>query len=108
MASLKNQVALITGASSGIGRAIARAFAREGARIAIGARRVDRLALLQKELGDDVDVWSGALDVRNLASVENFVAGAFKHFGAIDILVNNAGLALGREPLKIMNDKDFE
>ncbi len=84
---------VVTGASSGIGAACARAFAALGDRLSLGARRVDRLP----------DVVAGAfrheLDVTQPASVERFVAAAIAANGPIDVLVNNAGLARGVEKI---------
>lgn len=82
---------VITGASSGIGAAIATQQARAGHRISIGARRVDRLQQVNE------DTHRGALDVTDDASVEAFLAGAIAAHGPIDVLVNNAGLARGIE-----------
>ena len=83
-------VAVITGASSGIGAATATALAREGYRIAIGARRVDRLRRIAGQAGLAL-----ALDVTDEKSVKDFVEKVGKRFGRIDLLVNNAGGALG-------------
>jgi NADP-dependent 3-hydroxy acid dehydrogenase YdfG len=83
-------VAVITGASSGIGAATATALAREGYRIAIGARRVDRLRRIAGQ-----DGLALALDVTDEQSVKDFVEKVGKRFGRIDVLVNNAGGALG-------------
>jgi NADP-dependent 3-hydroxy acid dehydrogenase YdfG len=81
------RTAVITGASSGIGAATARALAAEGYRTVLGARRLDRLEQLGAELGGEAI----ALDVADPASVESFVAGVSR----CDVLVNNAGGALG-------------
>ena len=84
---------VITGASSGIGAACAQAFANQGDRLSLGARRVDRLA----------DVTDGGfcheLDVTKPDSVEAFVNAAIAKHGPIDVLVNNAGLARGTEKI---------
>ena len=88
MPPLEGKTAIVTGASSGIGAAIARALAREGARVAGGARRPDRL---ETEIALE-------LDVADPGSSEHFVAAAIDELGGLDILVNNAGLALGRDP----------
>ena len=87
-------VAVVTGASSGIGAATAKAFVKLGYRVVGGARRLDRV---RKSVGPDgVAI---ALDMRDPASIESFVAQIKKRFGKIDILVNNAGLALGLVPV---------
>ncbi len=83
---LNGKTAVVTGASSGIGRATARLLAAAGVRVAGGARRVDRL---------ETDV-ALELDVTDPTSAERFVREAVEQLGGIDILFNNAGLALGR------------
>ena len=84
---------VVTGASSGIGAACAQAFANQGDRLSLGARRVDRLAAV-------VDGgFCHELDVTNAASVEAFVHAAIAKHGPIDVLVNNAGLARGTEKI---------
>jgi len=89
-------IVLVTGASSGFGAAIARRFARDGARLVLAARRDDRLRALTAELGDKAHAL--VLDVRSRAAVERAVAALPAAFRDIDLLVNNAGLALGLEP----------
>ncbi|MGI8587945.1 MAG: SDR family NAD(P)-dependent oxidoreductase [Chloroflexia bacterium] len=95
--SLRNQVVMISGASSGIGRATALAFAAEGTRLALCARREDRLEALVPELrqAGAADVLTRAVDVRDLAQLAAFVQAALAAFVRIDVLVNNAGLARG-------------
>ena len=95
---LEGKTAIVTGASSGIGAAIVRALRAEGARVAGGARRVERV---------DADV-ALALDVTDRDSAERFVAAAVEQLGAVDVLVNNAGLALGREPFDESTEADEE
>src|SRR5579863_472066 len=90
--SLAGLTAIVTGASSGIGAATARALAREGARVVGGARRVERL---------ETDV-SLSLDVTDPESCDRFVDAA----GPADILVNAAGLALGRVPVTESTEED--
>jgi NADP-dependent 3-hydroxy acid dehydrogenase YdfG len=85
---LEGKTAVVTGASSGIGKAIAVALAREGARVVGGARRADRIPTPVTPL---------ELDVTDVASCEDFVAAATEELSGIDILVNGAGLALGRD-----------
>ena len=96
--SLDGKTAIVTGASSGIGAAIARALRAEGARVAGGARRVDRV---------EADV-ALELDVTDPASCERFVAAAVEQLGGVDVLVNNAGLALGRDPFDDSTEADEE
>ncbi len=85
------RTAVITGASSGIGAATARALATEGYRTVLGARRLDRLEQLAAEIGGQ----ALELDVTDPASVESFAAAT----STCDVLVNNAGGALGLEPI---------
>jgi 3-hydroxy acid dehydrogenase / malonic semialdehyde reductase len=98
--ALEGKKAIVTGASSGIGAATARALLREGASVAAGARRVDRLA----ELGDGAVTLE--LDVTDPESCDAFVANALDSLGGLDILVNNAGLALGRDPFDESTEED--
>jgi NADP-dependent 3-hydroxy acid dehydrogenase YdfG len=84
---------VITGASSGIGAACARAFGRLGDRLSLGARRTDRLPAVVP------GAFCHPLDVTRPASVEKFLAAAQAQHGPIDVLVNNAGLARGVEKI---------
>jgi 3-hydroxy acid dehydrogenase / malonic semialdehyde reductase len=84
---------VVTGASSGIGAACARAFADLGDRLSLGARRTDRLAEIVPT------AFHHALDVTDRGSVERFVSAAVAANGPIDVLVNNAGLARGTEKI---------
>lgn len=97
MTSLRNRTVMITGASSGIGEACARAFAVEGARLLLAARRVDRLKSLADSLGDGLDTEAHVieLDVRDAAAVDAAFAELPAEWAAVDVLVNNAGLGLG-------------
>ncbi len=88
---LENYVAAITGASSGIGRATARELVAHGARVVLGARRLDRLAELVSELGDQNAV-AVAMDVRRPADAERLAQAAVDRFGRLDALVANAGI----------------
>ena len=84
-------VVLVTGASAGIGDAIARRFARGGYRIVAVARRQDRLAQLAKDLSGTTEVASIAVDVAATDAPQRAVELAMKNFGRLDCLVNNAG-----------------
>lgn len=107
---LKNQIVLITGASAGIGRACAAAFARHGARLILAARRGDRLAELAAELTarHDCKIHHLALDVRDRAAVDGAVAGLPGGWSEIDVLLNNAGLSRGLEKLPAGDPDDWE
>lgn len=92
MNRLSGKVALITGANQGIGKGIAKAFAAEGARVAICARNAAKLENTAAELQvAGVEVLSQALDVTDETAVARWVAAAHQQFGRIDLLVNNAG-----------------
>ena len=101
------QVALITGASSGLGEAIARRYARAGVRVIATARREDRLARLAEEYGADLIFVSG-LDVRDRDAIERLVASLPPAFAEVDVLVNNAGLALGLESAQEADLENWE
>jgi 3-hydroxy acid dehydrogenase / malonic semialdehyde reductase len=104
--ALDGRTAIVTGASSGIGRATALALAGEGARVALGARRVEKLDAVLAELPGEGHV-ALTLDVTDEASAEAFVAAAAMELGGrIDILVNNAGLALGRTAIAEGSSED--
>jgi 3-hydroxy acid dehydrogenase / malonic semialdehyde reductase len=98
VAGLEGKTAIVTGASSGIGAAIARVLAAAGVRVAGGARRVD---LLETEVALE-------LDVTEPASCERFAETVVRELGGLDVLVNNAGLALGREPFDESTEEDEE
>ncbi|MDT0612717.1 3-oxoacyl-ACP reductase FabG [Streptomyces lancefieldiae] len=90
------RVALVTGATSGIGLASARLLASAGHRVFIGARSAENVAATVKDLqAEGLDVDGAVLDVRDSASVETFVQAAVDRFGTVDVLVNNAGRSGG-------------
>ena len=98
MAGLEGKTAIVTGASSGIGAAIASALKANGVRVAGGARRSE---LLETEVALE-------LDVTEPASCERFAQQAVEELGGLDILVNNAGLGLGRDPFDKSSEDDEE
>jgi len=102
----KDKLVFITGASSGIGRACAEAFARQGSRLLLAARRRDRLEELAASL--DVETHLLTLDVRDREAVESTVAGLPDAWCDIDVLVNNAGLSRGLEPVHEGLQSDWE
>lgn len=87
---LRDRVMLVTGATSGMGRASARALAAEGAKVAVAGRRQDRLAELKQELGDNALELVG--DVLDPATCTRWVDETVKHLGGLDGLVNAAGV----------------
>lgn len=95
-----DKVVLVTGASSGIGAGIARELGRAGARLALGARRTDRLDALAAEITETTgaEVMTRRLDVTDRADVAAFAEAARARFGKIDALINNAGIM----PLSLM------
>src|SRR5436190_4913216 len=88
---LRDRVVLITGASSGLGEAAARACARDGARLALAARREDRLRQLVEEL-DGAGALALRTDIRDPEAIRAMVAATLERFGRIDALVANAGV----------------
>lgn len=90
---LENKVAIVTGASSGIGREVALAYAREGAKVVAGARRLERLEELVEEAKDlPGEIYALAVDVSKEEDISNMVDKAVEKYGRVDILVNNAGI----------------
>ena len=90
---INEKVVIITGASSGIGYATALALSKAGAKVAVGARRVDKLVQLENEIKKNGgDVLSQRLDVTQKADCDAIVEETIKKWGAVDILINNAGL----------------
>jgi NADP-dependent 3-hydroxy acid dehydrogenase YdfG len=100
--ALDGKTAVVTGASSGIGAATARALHAAGVRVAVGARRADRLAAF----GDGF--FARPLDVTDAESCRGFVDEVVRELGGLDILVNGAGLGLGREPFWESTEDDEE
>ena len=98
---LADQVVFVTGASTGIGAACARAFAGEGARLLLAARRLERMKALEPELraAGAPDVRLLQLDVRDAVAVSRAVAELPEEWKAVEVLVNNAGLSRGLDKL---------
>lgn len=102
---MTNRVALITGASRGIGRACALALSEAGARLAVAARNVEQLESLAAEIRSrDREVFVAPMDLANAESVKTAMASTAKEFGPIGILVNNAGLT--KDGLAVRMKKD--
>jgi NADP-dependent 3-hydroxy acid dehydrogenase YdfG len=99
---------LITGATSGIGKATAQLFAKYHYKIIICGRRKDRLAELEKELSEYTEVHSLAFDVRDKAAVTESINSLPDYFSDIDILINNAGNAHGLDPIQTGDLEDWD
>ncbi|MFZ0662957.1 MAG: SDR family NAD(P)-dependent oxidoreductase [Acidobacteriaceae bacterium] len=107
---LKGSVVFITGASAGIGEACAYAFAREGARLLLAARRLERLEAMRGQLMEEgaAEVHALKLDVRDRAAVASAVENLPVEWRGIDVLVNNAGLSRGLDKLYEGSIEDWE
>jgi NADP-dependent 3-hydroxy acid dehydrogenase YdfG len=103
---IQDKVVVITGASSGLGEATARHLARRGARLVLGARRLDRLQALARELslGDDAGI---PTDVTQYEQVRHLVNEAVRIHGRIDVIINNAGL-MPHSPLERLKVEDWD
>ncbi|MET1056607.1 MAG: SDR family oxidoreductase [Pedobacter sp.] len=105
MESIKGKVIAITGASSGIGEAIARHLSAEGAKVVLGARRIDNLkTIVESIVSDGGEAIYKKLDVTDTDDVIAFVNYAVEQYGTLDVLVNNAGLM----PLSMINSYKIE
>jgi NADP-dependent 3-hydroxy acid dehydrogenase YdfG len=107
---LANKWVLVTGASSGFGAAAARRFGAEGAKLLLGARRVDRLeeAAAHARKAGAAAAHVHALDVTRTESVEAFLKWVRTHTDKLDVLINNAGGAHGLDPVASAKDEDWE
>ncbi|WP_207444881.1 SDR family oxidoreductase [Roseomonas marmotae] len=108
MTDSMNKVVLVTGASSGIGAAIAAELGRAGATVVMGARRLDRL----RDLAGRIEAAGGTararlLDVTSRQDVADFAAAALEEFGRIDVLVNNAGV-MPLSPLRSLKTEEWD
>ncbi|HNH48287.1 MAG TPA: SDR family NAD(P)-dependent oxidoreductase, partial [Myxococcota bacterium] len=109
---LKDRVVCVTGAGRGLGRAIAEAFAAEGASLVLGARSTGEIDELASELPDAIAVQT---DVRLVADVDRLVEAAVAEFGRLDVMVNNAGVAvygplesMGADEVHLMVDTNLK
>lgn len=106
---IKGKNILITGASSGIGKLLAFESARRGANLCIGARRIERLEEIKKEIKEKYGckVIALRLDVKDKRSVKNFVGAALENMDSIDVVINNAGVGL-HAPLEKTEEEDYD
>lgn len=88
-----NKTVLITGASRGIGKAIAERFAKSGYKLAINSRNKDEIESVKKELGTYTPVFSFAGDVGDYTFAKDFIDNTINTFGTVDVLINNAGIS---------------
>lgn len=102
------RIALITGATSGIGEATARLLARNNFKLIICGRRKERLTSLQDELSKQTEVTTLSFDVRNRTEVENALRSLSDGWKKIEVLVNNAGNAHGLDPIQSGNVDDWD
>ena len=99
----------ITGASSGFGRHFAGVLAKAGAKVALGARRMDRIEARVAEIRTAGGAALGAaLDVTNAASIQGFLDAALAEFGPIDVLINNAGVEAGAKTYEMIDEADWD
>lgn len=96
-----NKIVFISGSSSGIGKACAEIFAKNGDRIILNGRRIDRINQVEEQLRSEfgTETFQANFDVRNRVEVERVLNGLPDEWKPIDILINNAGLALGLSPI---------
>lgn len=102
---LDGKVVLITGGSAGLGKALAKVLVREGAKVAICARREDKLRAAAEEIGGDL--FAQVADIAKPAEIANFVEAAAQRFGAIDGVANNAGSSFAAK-FQDLSDDDWE
>lgn len=109
METLKEQVSIVTGAASGIGKAIALLFAREGSKVIAADRNTTRLKELQQEAdAEELIIKTMQCDMGNEADIEAMIRFAVDHFGTLDVLVNNAGIMDSFEPVAEVDNITWE
>jgi len=109
MSDMNNKVALVTGASSGIGRATAKLFAEKGAKVVVAARRLDELESLVSEIqSQGGEATAIQTDICKVAEVERMVDHAIKTFGRLDYAVNNAGIEGRFASITELSEEDWD
>ena len=106
MSVLKDKVAIVTGASRGIGRAIAEVFVREGAKVVICGRKQETLDAVAREIGPSVK--AVACHIGKMDQIRNLVDSAVRQFGRIDIFVNNAATNIAQGPCLEVDEGQFD
>ena len=106
MNNIQDKVVVITGASSGLGEATARALAGRGAKLVLGARRIDRLRSLAEELGQGEDAAIES-DVTDATQVQRLVDQAIEKHGRVDVMINNAGI-MPQAPLERLRVDEWD
>lgn len=105
---LDGKVALVTGASSGLGRHFAQVLAGQGAKVAVTARRLDRLETLVEDIGGKGGTaYAARHDVTDLKGIASMLDGVEAAIGPVDILINNAGLSV-QKPLLAFDEADYD
>jgi NADP-dependent 3-hydroxy acid dehydrogenase YdfG len=105
---MTRKTALITGATSGIGRATAHEFAKQGINLILCGRRQERLDTIQKDLEKQVDVHTLNFDIRDKKATFEAIASLPENFKTIDIVINNAGNAHGMDPIQTGDTDDWD
>lgn len=108
--ALSNQVAIVTGGGSGIGRALTEALAREGVRVVIASRRTDVLRSTAHEINETLSaerVFPYEFDIRDRAQIDELARDVFERWQAIDVLINNSGLAVP-ESVEAVTDEGWD
>jgi NAD(P)-dependent dehydrogenase (short-subunit alcohol dehydrogenase family) len=107
--SLTQRHVVVTGASSGFGHHFAGVLARHGARVSLGARRLDKLEARVAEIeAEGGQAAHAALDVRSRESIESFLDACEERFGPIDVLINNAGVEAGAKTYTMIDEDDWD
>lgn len=108
MSKLAGKVAVVTGGGSGVGKAVAQLFLREGAKVAIAGRDAGKLAAVVSELSAGSNIKACPTDVSDVAQCQKLIDDATKAFGRVDILVNNAGTNLKARTIRELTPESWD